>query len=155
MQRHVVNNVEEAVELALQFKQEGRYNWFRGQLQADWAPASSMERAILRGESQALLEKRLQRFIAWASTEPSLCYLTNPENQDQLFAVLQHYGFPTSYIDFSTEPGIAGFFASDFKEQPAPGTLSVIFCLETADLRQFYDKHMQLCDKHSQERLQI
>lgn len=155
MQRHVVNNVEEAVDLALRFKKEGRYDWFRGQLQADWKPKSSMERAIERGESPELLEQRLARFIRWASNEPSLNYLADPANCDQLFAVLQHYGFPTCYVDFSTEPGIAGFFASDCKEPPAPGTVSAIFCLDTADLRRFYDKYVTPHGKHGQEPLQV
>jgi hypothetical protein len=142
VERHFVNNVEEAVELALRFKKEGRYDWFRGQLQADWAPASSMERAIRRGESQEFLEQRIMRFKAWASAEPSVSYLADPANRDQLFAVLQHYGFPTCYVDFSTEPGIAGFFASDCEKPPAPGTISAIFCLDTADLRHFYDQYV-------------
>jgi len=142
MQRHVVNTVEEAVDLALRFKEQGRYDWFRGQVQADWAPSSSMERAIRRGESPEALEQRLMRFVGWARTVPSLRYLADPANRDQLFAILQHYGFPTCYIDFSTEPGIAGFFASDCKEPPAPGTHSAIFCLDTADLRRFYDEHI-------------
>lgn len=155
MQRHVVKNVEEAVDLALRLKKEGRYDWFRGQLQADWVPASSMERAIARGESLEHLQQRLMRFVGWASTEPSLSYLADPANRDQLFAVLQHYGFPTCYIDFSTEPGIAGFFASDCKEPPAPGTFSAIFCLDTADLRRFYDEHITPHYKHRPEPLQI
>ena len=90
MQRYIVNNVEEAVDLALRLRKEGQYNWFRGQLQADWAPASSMERAIGRGESPKLMEQRLLRFMSWASTEPSLSYLADPRNMDQMFAVLQH-----------------------------------------------------------------
>lgn len=142
MERHVVDTVEDAVDLALRFKAEGRYDWFRGQVQANWMPSSSMARAIQRGESQEHLEQRLQRFVDWASTVPALRYLTDPANTDQLFAVLQHYGFPTCYIDFSTEPGIAGFFASDCKEAPSPGTLSAIFCLNTGDLRDFYDRYI-------------
>lgn len=155
MQRHVVNNVEEAVNLALRFKSEGRYDWFRGQLQANWVPASSLERAIQRGESQEFLEQRLMRFVDWASTEPALSYLAIPANYDQLFAVLQHYGFPTCYIDFTTEPGIAGFFASDCKEPPAPGTVSAIYCLDTADVRRFYDELITPHDELKPNSLQI
>lgn len=152
MQAHVVNNVEEAVNLALRFKKMGRYDWFRGQLQANWAPKSSMERSIQRGESSELLKQRVGRFLDWAKTEASLCYLADPVNRDQLFAVLQHYGFPTCYIDFSSEPGVAGFFACDCAKPPEPGTISAIFCLNTSDLRHFYD----LLDyKHNLKQLQI
>jgi hypothetical protein len=150
MERHSVNNVEEAVELALRFKKEGRYDWFRGQLQASWLPASSMERAVQGGQSQESLNQRLMRFIAWAGSEPSVSYLADPLNRDQLFAVLQHYGFPTCYIDFSTEPAVAGFFACDAKEPPAPGSVSAIFCLNTADVRRFYDDVMPHMNKGPQ-----
>ena len=147
MNRYLVKNVEEAVEMALRFKSEGRYDWFRGQLSAEWAPQSSMERAIEGGQSQDFLEQRLERFLGWARTESSLNYLAEPVNRDQLFAVLQHYGFPTTYIDFSTDPGVAAFFASDYnKEPPKSGDYSVIYCLNTTDLMRFYDEHITPCD---------
>ncbi|MFM0642596.1 FRG domain-containing protein [Paraburkholderia metrosideri] len=153
--RHFVNSVEEAVELALRFKQEGQYDWFRGQVQAKWKPSSSMERAIDRGEKHEFLMQRLMRFLGWAKTVPSLSYLTDPVNRDQAFAILQHYGFPTAYIDFTTEPGIAGFFASDCKEAPPAGTHSAIFCLDTADIRRFYDENMPPSNSDDSEQLQI
>jgi hypothetical protein len=152
MQRFLVNNVEEAVELALNFREERRYDWFRGQLKAEWLPSSSLERAIKGGGSQAELEKRLTRFLGWARTEPTVRYLADPVNRDQLFAVLQHYGFPTSYIDFSTDPGIAGFFSADCTKAPEAGTVSAIFCLNSADLRRFYD---QSINPHFKENLEI
>lgn len=155
MQRHIVRNVEEAVELALKFKKEGRYDWFRGQLQSNWKPSSSLERALARGESHEALTVRLERFIAWARHEPSLRYLTEASNQDQLFAVLQHYGFPTCYIDFSTDPGVAGFFASDCENPPDEGVRSVIFCLDSADLRTFYEHYVSPEFEDDSERLEV
>ena len=142
MRRHAVSNVEEAVELALKLREAGQYNWFRGQLQASWMPSSSLERALDRGESHEILQQRILRFQHWAESEPSLKYLADAANRDQLFAVLQHYGVPTCYIDFSTDPGIAGFFASDCEVPPPPGTISTILCLSTADIRAFYDTHI-------------
>ena len=58
---------------------------------------------------------------------------SDENNVHALFAILQHYGVPTHYIDFSTDPGVAGFFAADTKE-PAEGATSCIYCLNTADL---------------------
>ncbi|NTX26719.1 FRG domain-containing protein [Burkholderia pyrrocinia] len=155
MYRHFVNSVEEAVELALCFKQEGRYDWFRGQVQAKWKPSSSMERAIKRGEKHESLVQRIMQFLSWAKTVPALSYLADPVNRDQAFAILQHYGFPTTYIDFTTEPGIAGFFASDCKEAPPAGTHSAIFCLNTADLRRFYGENMPSSNIDDPKQLQI
>ncbi|WP_152900854.1 FRG domain-containing protein, partial [Pseudomonas aeruginosa] len=79
------------------------------------------------------------RFLGWTQAHPALKYLAAPEHVDALLAVLQHYGFPTTYIDFTTEPAVAGFFASDTKVQPEGPGNSVIYCLNTDDLTEFYE----------------
>jgi hypothetical protein len=132
-------SVEEAVALAESLKAKGRYDWFRGQLRA-WTPSSSLERALNgRSDVKQQLDAKLSRFLSWAVNQPSLAYLALEENVDSLFAVLQHYGFPTSYIDFSTEPAIAGFFASDSQSPPQEPGSSVIYCLNTTELKEFYE----------------
>ncbi|MFC0668559.1 FRG domain-containing protein [Azotobacter chroococcum] len=132
-------SVEEAVALATRLKAEGRYNWFRGQLR-EWNPASSLERKLLHDpEAKPNLDAKLNRFLKWVQAYPALAYLAAPENIDALFAVLQHYGFPTTYIDFTTEPAVAGFFASDTQVQPEGPGNSVIYCLNTDDLTEFYE----------------
>lgn len=131
-------NVEEAIALATQFKQEGKYNWFRGQLR-EWNPSSSLERR-LDASPDAYLQftKKLNRFLTWSKSQTSLAYLVEPENVDALFAVLQHYGLPTLYIDFTTEPSVAGFFSSDSPTPPEEPGNCVIYCLNTTDLAETY-----------------
>ncbi|MBX8508943.1 FRG domain-containing protein [Pseudomonas cichorii] len=132
-------NVEEAVVLAESFRTEGRYNWFRGQVR-DWEPSSSLERKLLQGaDAKPQLDAKLNRFLSWVVDQPALAYLAQDKHVNSLFAVLQHYGFPTAYIDFSTEPAIAGFFASDTSSPPDEPGRSVIYCLNTADLEEFYE----------------
>ncbi|WP_213939351.1 FRG domain-containing protein [Pseudomonas sp. dw_612] len=133
-----VANVEEAVALANQLKQEGEYNWFRGQLR-EWTPQSSLERWLDKNPNEKpQLDAKLNRFFAWVKDQPQLAYLADPEQINALFAVLQHYGFPTSYIDFSTEPAVAGFFASDTAQPPEPPGNCVIYCLNTTELVDLY-----------------
>jgi hypothetical protein len=133
-----VASVEEAVSLAERLKAEGHYDWFRGQLR-DWTPSSSLERKMLQSADTKLkLDAKLSRFLTWIENQPALAHLTREENIDSLFAVLQHYGFPTAYIDFSTEPAVAGFFASDTQYPPEDPGNSVIYCLNTAELKRFY-----------------
>lgn len=132
-------SVEDAVALAEKLKAEGQYDWFRGQIR-DWTPSSSLERKMLQGaEAQSECEMRLSRFLRWVTAQPALAYLAQEQNVDALFAVLQHYGFPTTYIDFSTEPSVAGFFASDTEAPPQEPGQCVIYCLNTADLNDFYE----------------
>ena len=54
------------------------------------------------------------------------------------FAIAQHYGIPTDYIDFTTDPGVAGYFACDTRT-PEPGTDSCIYCLDCHDLEEVWN----------------
>jgi hypothetical protein len=140
MKEMKVSNVEEAVALARKLKQAGEYDWFRGQVR-DWDPVSTLERKV--GNDPVKLEDyqaRLGRFFQWVSEQEGLSHLAEPENMDSIFAIMQHYGFPTNYIDFSTDPSIAGFFASDCDSPPGGDGVSVIYCLNTVDLKDFYKK---------------
>lgn len=138
-----VANVEKAIELAETWRAEGRYNWFRGQLQA-WQPTSSIERKIgndlIKHKEH---EELISRFIHWARKRPELAYLAEEENMNALYAILQHYGVPTSYIDFSTEPTVAGFFSADTPKTPTEPTESVIYCLNSSDLQDFYENEIK------------
>jgi hypothetical protein len=49
---------------------------------------------------------------------------------DELFAIAQHYGMPTNYIDFSTEPRIAGYFATH-SESNEHGVDACIICVDS------------------------
>lgn len=138
-----VANVEEAIELAEKWKAEGKYNWFRGQLKP-WDPASSLERKVGSDPERAKRHmEQLNRFSNWVRRKPELAYLAEEENVDKFHAILQHYGIPTCYVDFSTSPGIAGFFSADCGSEPPPvGEESVIYCLDTDDLVEFYKKYI-------------
>ena len=94
---HRVADVHEAVALASTFKRDGRYDWFRGQLQ-NWPLRSSIAR-LAQGEQEEGREK-LGRFSHWAKTTPGLESLGT--NIATFWAVAQHYGLPTNYIDFTT-----------------------------------------------------
>lgn len=140
MQITTVANVEEAIELASSFKREGKYNWFRGQVRADWMPSPSLERKLEGGWKLSDIKRDIDRFLDWARLIPELAYLEDVTNQNALFAIRQHYGYPTNYIDFTTDPSVAGFFASDTSKQPDEGTISAIFCLDTEHLVDHYKK---------------
>jgi hypothetical protein len=49
------------------------------------------------------------------------------------FAVLQHYGIATGYLDFTTDPAVAGFFATDGADVEQ-GRVCTIYCLDSANL---------------------
>lgn len=135
-----VGSIEAAVDLATRFRDEGRYDWFRGQTRA-WPPVSSLYRLYQRQnpDEDARYQARLDLFCEWLADTDELRHLLEEAHAHECYAVLQHYGVPTHYIDFTTEPGIAAFFAADVKSSPPEPGESVIYCLDSADLTEFWE----------------
>ena len=121
-------SVTEAVAYAEELRCEGRYDWFRGQRQ-NWPLKTTFAR--LAKSEQRVVEEKFSRFVGWLSVTPGLEWLS--DNVDGAFAVAQHYGMPTQYLDFTTDPRVAGFFASGEGSGKA-----CILCLNTSDLRKFW-----------------
>jgi hypothetical protein len=125
-------NIEEAVELAENLKSSGSHNWFRGQTR-NWPVTSSLVR-LGQSLEQTVLEK-IGRFEYWVKNTPGLEHLAS--NPDAAIAVAQHYGLPTNFVDFTTEPRIAGFFASNM--QDSSDELGCIICVNTEDVKDFWN----------------
>jgi len=57
MEKYQVDNIEQAVELAQQFKEQGKYDCFRGQVR-DWPPHSSLSR-VYQSNDDELINKTI------------------------------------------------------------------------------------------------
>ena len=136
-----VSSLEEAIELANQFKKERYFDWFRGQAK-NWPLSTSFARkSKLKGKEE--LEK-LNRFVNWVSSNSEIEYLE--KKTDKMIAIAQHYGIATNFIDFTLNPEIAGFFASDAK-WIRKGTKSCIICLnrnKTYELFSIFSKNRKI-----------
>ena len=130
---HRVKSVDEAVELAIQFKEKGVYDLFRGQTK-NWHLKSSYAR-LEEGKKNEALEK-MRRFVSWIKRTRGLEPLA--KCPDDAIAVSQHYGLPTNFIDFTTNPRTAGYFAS-FERNQDENNLSCILCLNSKDLMRFWE----------------
>jgi hypothetical protein len=145
-------NVAEAIELATETKQSGTHEWFRGQTR-NWTLASSFGR---KADTREYELQRTKQFFGWLRITPGLEALASDD--DQAIAVAQHYGLATNFIDFTTEPAVAGYFASEgipqqpgiemdieaerrrfFSSQPATEHIGCILCLNRADLRNVWE----------------
>ena len=102
----VFDSVKDAMAVALRMKDEEGYDLFRGQ-QCAWPVVSSFRRLNLNEQSEA--KSRLNQFINWAQQEPAL--LQYGFSSDQAIAVAQHYGIPTTFLDFTTDIEVARYFA--------------------------------------------
>ena len=121
-----VGCLREAVEIASRLRSSGDYDLFRGQ-KRNWPVVSSLGRLAPPARTEA--EERFTRFDAWIQNTPGLEHYRN--DLDATVAVAQHYGIPTTYIDFTTSPEVAAFFASDGYSE---GDDSVLVCLNSQDL---------------------
>ncbi len=121
--------------MARKFRDQGQYDWFRGQLE-DWPLKSSFARLSTAQKDDAMAQ--VERFISWAKATPGLGTLGQDVDVDATCGVAQHYGIPTNYIDFTTSPEVAGFFAADNPSGRRVDRESCIICLNTADAKTFW-----------------
>jgi hypothetical protein len=126
-----VPNVTEAIALAEKFKREKRYDWFRGQTE-DWPLISSLVRLDDKAQNDAVA--MLGRFASWIKSTPGLEDIA--PNQDAIKAIAQHHGIPTNFIDFTLEPRVAGFFASENPSNDPEEMPNCILCLDTHELEE-------------------
>lgn len=129
---HIVSNITEAVKFASDWKAKGTHSWFRGQNQP-WPLVSSLSRVTDDPQKFEWSQARIGHFCSWVKDMPALKHLLEEEHVHALFAVLQHYGVLTHYVDFTTEPDIAGFFAA-YGPDVAPGTQGCIICIDPDDM---------------------
>jgi hypothetical protein len=69
-----VSDVDEAVDLASQFREEKRYDWFRGQTRSEWLPHTSLMRLQMRDPAgwESIHKPQFVRFYHWLKTTPGL-----------------------------------------------------------------------------------
>ncbi|MGF7072340.1 FRG domain-containing protein [Mucilaginibacter sp. 3215] len=120
-----------ALDLAKQFKVSGKYNLFRGQAQ-DWPVMSSLGRLLPEPDPE--IQKQLERLFLYFDSSSAL--RKYKADIDWFWAVAQHYGLKTNYIDFTESPEVATYFATNSHDN-LPGENAVIICLNEADWNSF------------------
>jgi hypothetical protein len=123
------NSLSEALLLAKEFKDCGKYDLFRGQAR-NWDVVPTIGRCSKHKANQQ--NKRLERLFYFLSTISSTKKFR--DSSDWFFAVAQHYGLATSFIDFSKSPEVAMYFATNSKLNK-PNEQSVIICLNSIDFK--------------------
>jgi hypothetical protein len=123
-----VPSLDIAINLACTLKGSKLFDLFRGQTDASWKLTSSYERA---GEDEEALRRtieKIERFSAFALHKPEM---QRYRSRHAISAIAQHYGLPTPYIDFTSDPSIAGFFSADTSAEPKDGQHAAIVCLNS------------------------
>lgn len=124
-------NITEALKLAKEFQKSGKYNLFRGQAQ-NWKVISTAGR--LSKKKIEIATEQIERLLYYFVTTTPLKKYCN--EVDSFFAIAQHYGIPTNYIDFTESLEVAFYFATNSKSNKPKENCSII-CLNEADLNNF------------------
>ncbi|MDB5003885.1 MAG: hypothetical protein JWQ34_2110 [Mucilaginibacter sp.] len=139
----IVNSCAVAVALARKWKEEGKYDLFRGQ-GSNWKLVSSIHRVKgQRGYNKHL--KRSDLLFGFMQLNPVLKDYC--KNQDQFIAIAQHYGVATNFIDFTEDPIIAAWFATHSKANKI-GQYACIICAKRKDFEETMLFTKPLLDKY-------
>jgi hypothetical protein len=128
-----VNSVEEAISLANSFKSENKYDLFRGQSR-DWEAISTIQR--LTDETKREKIQKFNRLYDYFKNNELLKYYVKNGLTPEFFAIAQHYELPTNYIDFTSDPSVAAFFATTSPYSRIDDEC-VIICLNIDDFNSF------------------
>jgi transcription termination factor NusB len=123
MNDKVVGSMKEALELIKKFKEEGKYDLFRGQAK-NWEVMSS----AVRTNDVSRVIKEIENFGYFCANNELLKPYINLDKSNEFIAIAQHYGLKTNFIDFTSSPEVAMYFATHDKSCEV-GQQNVIVCL--------------------------
>lgn len=116
---------------------------FRGQGQSDWLLESTLSRILKKIKYKnkiSLINEHLGKFSLDIRGRRGL----NPKqlNEDELWALGQHYGLHTPLLDWTQSPYVALFFALTGVEKSPTGysTLWALHCPDIKIINEFYEK---------------
>lgn len=128
---HYLGSADKALAFCHRLAKAGMADLFRGQTK-DWPTITP---SLLRGND--VQRKKavtiLTQFIEWANAVPQMGRYWG--NNQQITAIAQHYGIPTSYLDLTTDPGTAAAFAAVSNETESEEQ-AVIYCFKRDDLKE-------------------
>ncbi len=101
-------SLEQALAHCSDIQQKGKEPYFRGQTGL-WSMKTTLAR-IVEDELDDKAKQKITNFRLFLEQTPELSHIK--DNTNAFYAVAQHYGLPTNYLDFSTDHEIAFFFAT-------------------------------------------
>jgi hypothetical protein len=142
-QTYKTKNIEEALKLAKKLQKSGKYNLFRGQAQ-NWEVKPTAGRLSDKNFKKSKEQiKRIFLFFNQDKTLKKYC-----KDVDSYFAIAQHYGISTNYIDFTESVEVAFYFATNSKSNKLNEECSII-CLNEKDFEELIKFIRILFDKEN------
>jgi FRG domain len=130
-----VSTMTEALHLAKETLSRRPRTYFRGQRQ-NWPVRSTLERLDEIGRQEAI--RKLAHFSDWIATIPELSEFSR--DQDSVIGVAQHYGIPTTFVDFSKSPEVACYFATEAFDVSSNDQEAYILVLDVDEYYEFWSR---------------
>lgn len=128
--KHIVTNVHEYLEVIKEIKSESNIVWYRGQPNASyWLIPSVMRnmqvvqdqyfrdvephKVIFSNKGEQVAFPNFMRMLNEFKEEAASYLDITPKNNFEWLFLAQHYGLPTPLLDWSTDPLVGLFFATD------------------------------------------
>lgn len=123
-------SASEALRICTNLQRTGKATLFRGQ-KRDW-PTLAPSLLRLSSEDRNRSAIKLKRFLEWANAVPQMA--SYRERLEELTAIAQHYGIPTTFLDLTGSPEIALLFAKR-EHQAIEAPDAVVYCFAESELR--------------------
>ncbi len=148
MKDFFINDPKELVEVVNGFKNKFV---FRGQANASWPLASSLERMLKPVWEQDSFDfKKYEDYTLKMFSGKYHLYssdLTKPVSKLEILALMQHYGAPTRLVDFTQSPYLALYFAME-TYNPLDGNDFALFAVDwTSLMKRSLEKLRELDNK--------
>ncbi|GHT33230.1 hypothetical protein FACS189434_06830 [Bacteroidia bacterium] len=120
------NSMQEALALANKLKKDEAFELFRGHASKDWEIVSSASR--ISDDLRDDFLQKIANFYSFCKKNNILKSYIDSDKDDKFIAIAQHYGLCTNFLDFTSSPEIAMYFATHDKCCKV-GEKCVIVCL--------------------------
>jgi FRG domain len=124
-------DVASALDFTDRSRREGRYQFFRGQENSDWLPYPSLAR--VPDEARDQVKERILRFMGYVRAVASVAGIHYSD--DDIWAIAQHYGLPTNFLDLTTDAVVAAMFACPASAADRPESAAILlYAQDSIDL---------------------
>jgi len=132
------SSAAEALRICADLRRTGKASLFRGQCR-DW-PTLAPSLFRLGSKNRDRSATKLARFLEWANAVPQMAFYR--DRPEELTAIAQHYGIPTTFLDLTASPEIALLFAKREDQAKEDAGNAVIYCFAESELALLSNVHI-------------
>jgi hypothetical protein len=124
---------------------------YRGHRSVNWRLTSKLERNAPRGALNGLYEEEQRALVEFRARRLEMAPEPMPADDDPMswFALMQHYGEPTRFVDFTESMAVAAYFALVHERGVDPAEDAAIWAVNTGILGRMLQQQLAFPDGRS------